>query len=108
MLNVILIPIFGFIAAAYTTLLSYIVFVLMHYKMYKNILDKNNLTDDMFDYKILIIIAVIFMGIGFLLMFLYKTTIIRYVVIICALIIVFFNRNKVLEIYKRIKMGDAK
>ena len=107
-LNVILIPIFGFIAAAYTTLLSYIVFVLMHYKMYKNILDKNNLTDDMFDYKMLIIIAVIFMGIGFLLMFLYKTTIIRYVVIICALIIVFFNRNKVLEIYKRIKMGDAK
>lgn len=93
-LNLLLIPVFGFVAAGYTTLFSYIVFVLMHHKMYKKLLVKYGISDDMFDYKTLIVIAIAFMVCGFCLTALYKYFVIRYLLIVAVLIIILVNRKK--------------
>lgn len=105
-LNVICIPVFGFIAAAYTTLASYIVFVVMNYYMYKKIIIKRNMKDDLFNYRLLILIAVLFMACGFGLMALYNTVIIRYVIIAISGIIVLIKRNAMMVVYKRFKNGE--
>ena len=102
-LNYLLIPIFGFVAAAYTTLISYFLFVLLHYKMYKKILLKYELKDELFDYKTLIIIAGVFMGSGFLMMFLYRTFLIRYAIIGIAFVIILVRRADIVGFVKKLK-----
>lgn len=102
-LNYLLIPVFGFVAAAYTTLLSYLLFTIMHYKMYKQLLIKYNLKDELFNYKALIVIFVAFIGIGSVMMFLYKLIIVRYILIGTALIIALINKAKVMEFIKKIQ-----
>lgn len=106
LLNYLLIPIFGFVAAAYTTLISYLLFVLMHYRMYKKILVKYGLKDEMFNYKVLILIAVVFMGIGFIMTFLYKKVAIRYTIIVIALMVIFVYKEKIIGFINRIRTEE--
>lgn len=106
-LNLIFIPKFGFIAAAYTTLVSYILFMWMNYKMYKKILTKYNIADDMFDYKSLTVIAILFVSSGFFIMVFYKLPIIRYFVIVLLISIFVFKweriKSYILNYYEIIK-----
>ena len=55
-LNYLLIPVFGFVAAGYTTLASYIVFALSNYFTMRDCLKKRNLPDNMYDYKWLLVL----------------------------------------------------
>lgn len=48
-LNAIFIPMFGFIAAAYTTLVCYIVFMLMHYVFSKKVLLEQDIKEPVYD-----------------------------------------------------------
>ena len=75
----------------------------MHYKMYKILLKKYEILDDMFDYKTLIIIAILFMVMGFVMMALYKHIMARYFIIFVMLLLVWNNRKKVLSIFKTFK-----
>ena len=76
-LNGLLIPIFGFVAAGYTTLISYIVFALSNYYTMRLMLKKRKLDDDMYDYKLLLLLFVAFMISGFLGVALYGNLILR-------------------------------
>ncbi|MGN0438542.1 MAG: oligosaccharide flippase family protein [Lachnospiraceae bacterium] len=95
-LNYVLIPVFGFVVAGYTTLISYIVFVISNYYAMKRVLIKRNLPDNMYDYKWLILIFVTFMVSGFLGVALYSWIIPRILITILILVLVILNRSKFL------------
>ena len=102
-LNYFLIPVFGFVAAGYTTLASYIVFALSNYYTMRLVLKKRNLPDNMYDYKALLCLAVVFMIFGFLGVALYGNLIVRIIVALFVLVIMILNRNKFIVALKSIK-----
>lgn len=105
-LNYILIPIFGFIAAGYTTLASYMVFALSNYYAMKRVLKNRHLPDNMYDYKWLLLIFLAFMLSGFLGVALYSWIVPRVLITILVLVFVIFNRNKFLETIAMIKKNS--
>ncbi|MBR3352180.1 MAG: polysaccharide biosynthesis protein [Lachnospiraceae bacterium] len=84
-LNYFLIPVFGYHIAGYTTLISYILFAIGNYYCAMIVCDKNNAKKDMYDYKGLIIIMLLFLFCGIVLTLLYKHMIIRYILIVVVL-----------------------
>lgn len=104
-LNLVFIRIFGYMAAGYTTLVSYILFAILHYFFMRKIC--KNYMNNLYPYNLKIIIAISlgFMLFGVALLFTYNNPIIRYSFIIISLIIAFLYRNKIIsEIHKIINM----
>ncbi len=93
-LNYLLIPIYGFVAAGYTTLVSYVVFALTNYYIMELILKKRKLPGHMYDYKMLVWLFVLFMAGGFLGVALYGNLAVRIVVVLLVLGLAFMNRSK--------------
>lgn len=102
-LNYLLIPVFGFVAAGYTTLASYIVFALSNYYTMKLVLKKRNLPDNMYDYKALLGLFIAFMIVGFVGVALYRNLITRIIVTLFVLVLMILNRNKFIVALKSIK-----
>lgn len=102
-LNYFLIPLFGFVAAGYTTLASYIVFALSNYYTMRLVLKKRNLPDNMYDYKALLWLFIVFMIVGFVGVALYGNLIVRIIVALFVLVLMILNRNKFIVALKRIK-----
>lgn len=96
-LNYIFIPICGYQAAGYTTLVCYLINAIMHYFFMKKVCKVY--MDDIRPYnsKILVLIAVIFMGIGFLYIPLYSNMRIRYGFTAVLLVILCINRKKLMS-----------
>ena len=103
-LNFIFIPKYGFIAAAYTTLVSYLVNMLVHFFVTRVIL-KVKLYDDWFMFVALGIVA----AVSAVFMLLYSTILIRYalLVVICALYFI-LNRKTIVVAYNNIKKKKSK
>lgn len=76
-LNALLIPRFGFLAAAYTTLLSYLVFAGANYVAMKRTLKKQGSEDKLFDMRGLLLILLAFAVLSAAAMALYEYLIIR-------------------------------
>lgn len=102
-LNYILIPMFGFVVAGYTTLVSYMVFSLSNYYAMHNVLKNRNLPDNMYDYKWLLLIFAAFMLSGFLGVALYSWIIPRVTITVLVLVLFILNRNKFLVAIDMIK-----
>lgn len=81
-LNVICIPKFGYLAAGYTTLISYIVFGIVHYIFMRMVCRKNNCPDNLFDIKTMLIIMFVFAVLTVILAIGYQFTLIRICVIL--------------------------
>lgn len=103
-LNVIFIPKYGFIAAAYTTMVSYFVNMFLHLTVTRVIL-KVKLYDDWFMFMAIGIVV----AISALFMSLYSTIIIRYVllVIICAVYVI-LNWKMILQVIQKMKGKKSK
>lgn len=102
-LNYVLIPKFGFVAAGYTTLASYIVFAFSNCYTMKLVLRKKNIPDNMYNYKALIYLIVIFIVCGFCGVALYKNLIIRIVIAVFVLSLMIAYKNKFLITLRKIK-----
>lgn len=100
-LNGLLIPIFGFAAAGYTTLASYIVFVLANYGTYRLVLKRNEITCDAFDLKSLVVLFLGFMALGFTAMALYERPLIRYIIIAAVLLAMAVQYKTVIAFVKK-------
>ena len=57
-LNLVFIPIFGFIAAAYTTLVCYMIFMIMHYLFSQRVLKEKKIDASIYDNKYVFILSV--------------------------------------------------
>jgi len=96
-LNFIFIRIFGYYAAGYTTLVCYIIYALGHYYNMVSICKENFKGRKIYDKKLLLTIATVFLVSGFLFLFLYNLPFVRYGVVIILLIILSIKREKIME-----------
>lgn len=101
-LNALLIPVFGFVAAGYTTLFSYIIFAVANYFAVRHIAKEQELPLDFFDMKALILIFLVFAALSFLAMALYNFFWIRWSIIIAVLLSLIIFHKKVIEFVKSV------
>lgn len=102
-LNYIFIPIFGYIVAAYTTLICYLVFMIMHY-LFMRIICKRKLQGiHIFDDKFIAISSVSLFILMIGCMLLYKITLLRYLVIIVMAVIGIVKIDKILNLIRGFK-----
>ena len=99
-LNAILIPVYGFVAAGYTTLFSYLVFAGANYISMRRILKQNYVKNDFYDYKMLILILLVFFGASALGMALYAHLIPRIIVTLVVLSVMIVFRKQLFGVLK--------
>ena len=89
-LNYVCIKLFGYMAAAYTTLASYIVLAALQAFWSKKVCEENkNPISVIFDNKFMLILALITIGASLIGLLLYSNTIIRYSVIVVGICLVY-------------------
>ncbi len=96
LLNAWLIPRYGFVAAGYTTLASYIAFAAANYFTMRLILKKNGFTQEAFDLRSLIFLFLGFMTLSFAAMALYGLPWVRYGIIASVLLALAILHKKVM------------
>ena len=102
-LNALLIPVYGYIAAAFTTLICYIFLAVFHYFMAKKVLKQHGMPMELFDGKTILVIS--FSLLFFLIAFeyLYTKTILRYIAVGTVLILMIIKRTYFYNLLKTIK-----
>ena len=93
-LNYFFIPKFNYIAAGYTTLICYILYVTAHYFAMMIICKKNIGKVQIYNPFIIIAISVLFMLLGFSVMLLYRFPIVKYAVLIFCFVSLLMIRKK--------------
>ena len=102
-LNAIFIPIYGYYAAAYTTLICYIIYSLSHLFFSHITIKKNIGNTDIFDVKGILIFSVIGVCMTICSSLLYKYNILRLICTFIIFIIIFIFRNNILSYINKIK-----
>ena len=93
----------GFIAAAYTTLVSYILFVVANQRSMRKVLADRKIEDNAYDYRCLLLIFVGMCAVAELGIALYAMPIIRIVITAVALAVMLAMKNYFLKILMKIK-----
>ena len=97
-LNYFAITKFGFIAAAYTSLICYILFAICHFSLMRMLCRKNSINTELFDLKKLLLLSAAMIAISIIANFLYAFNIIRYILICMLVITVIWQRKRVFSI----------
>lgn len=105
-LNALLIPRYGFIAAGYTTLISYFLFLTCNYIAMKRIIKDNALADTMYDYRKLFLLFVVFFALSAAAIVLYDFVMIRFAIIVVTGIVMIIFRKKIMLLVKQ--LGNIK
>ena len=105
-LNFIFIRLFGYKAAAYTTLLSYAVLSLFHYVMYKKACMINGVKKEIFDIKRMFYISLFLILVSILITLIYDLIFVRYFLLIVLLFILFYSRKKIINMLDVFKKGE--
>lgn len=101
-LNYYFIPIYGFIAAAYTSLFCYIVYGVFHYYCAYCLIKKNKLYWP-FNVSSVLFIACVLMGLMVVSLLLYQYSTIRYAVICVSMLLLFKYKSKIIKLYYKVK-----
>lgn len=105
-LNYIFINAYGYYAAGYTTLVCYVFLSIMHYIFYHKISKTEKiLSGGCYNMKIIFLSSFIVLLIMFVMVAIYKCTLIRYGLIGISLIILILNRNTFLKIVKAFRIN---
>jgi len=102
-LNRLFLPIFGFIAAAYTTLVCYMVLMIMHYLFSCKVLKDQNISEKVYDNRLIFMISLLTTVIGLSFMLTYKVPVFRYLLIAVIIAVIFIKRNVILSMISTIK-----
>ena len=100
-LNIVFIPIYGYIAAAYTTVLGYIIMTLVHYFFYRRTI-KNSI----YDIKTLSMITVILYAFSGVCLVLYDYKVIRYIILILIFVSIIVKRKTLFKIFADMRKKD--
>lgn len=101
-LNYIFIPIYGYYAAGYTTLVCYLLFAVLHYVLMRKMCREYLNAQYPYDTKILVKISGIFMVLGFLYVGLYSHMLVRYLFTGVLLIIIFLKREFIINSIRQV------
>ncbi|MDY4969494.1 MAG: oligosaccharide flippase family protein [Lachnospiraceae bacterium] len=102
-LNALLIPVCGFVAAGYTTLLSYLIFAFANCQAMRKILRERNIEDTAYNYRLLLLILAGFMAAGFLGVALYGHLISRILITLIVLVILLLNAKRVITMFQSMR-----
>ena len=102
-LNVIFIDLFGYVAAAYTTLACYAFFPLLDYVFLCKLRRENNINSSIYDYKSLALMSALVIFTALFGNLLYLNEAVRYVFLLMTVLILFFKRSIFIGIYKKMK-----
>ena len=102
-LNYICIPIWGYYAAGYTTLICYILYVIGHYLFMKKVVRENIGNVKVYDTKKLFIISAVFIAVGFGILLTYDNIAIRYSCVSALIIIGILKKEKINAILRKIR-----
>lgn len=105
-LNVWWIPLFGYAAAGYSTLISHILFCVMHFFFLRKVSRECMNSEQIYDFKKLFGFAILVLAIAISMTFLYEYLILRLLIIVVLLGTVFFMRGKIKEIINKLKNGN--
>lgn len=105
-LNAIFIPVFGYIAAGWTTLISYILLTVLHYVLMKRACRVQKVEENIFFEKQLLIISSGVVLTALIILFLYKTEWLRYLTVLAAVTSLILFRKKLLPIIIQICKGE--
>ena len=101
-LNMIFIPVFGYYAAGYTTLVCYILFAVMHYFFMTQICKDKLRGEKIFNIKILLAITGVFMLSGLIFLLSYNYIVVRYVLIAILFLVAVRGRKVIINNVMRI------
>ncbi len=101
-LNALLIPVFGFVCAAYTTLFSYIVFMLSNYFIVRMLRKRDNKIVEIYNVKYMIMTFALFLCLAMIGVALYKYEICRLGIICVVMLLAVMSRRKILEQMKKL------
>lgn len=107
-LNYIGIKVFGYIAAAYTTLICYLIFAVSHYFYMSYCVKKTFQIKRLFRTKRLMVLTAITLLLGLLIVSLYNYTVLRYGGVLCLLAVAYIKRELILKTLSLIKGKDKK
>lgn len=100
LLNFIFIKRYGYIAAGYTTLVSYVLYALGHYIFMNKVLKKHKIKEKYYNDKAIIGISILFIIATIIIIPLYNYLVLRYLLIIILFISILFNREKIVKYLK--------
>jgi O-antigen/teichoic acid export membrane protein len=103
LLNYVFIQQFGYYAAGYTTLICYVLYAILHYFVLHSICKIECNNEKILNPAVIAIIALLFMIIGFAVMLLYHTILVRYLLVIGLIIVAIIMRHRLIEFYKVLK-----
>ena len=106
-LNMIFIPMFGYFAAGWTTLVSYMVLTLLHFVLMKRACRRKDLPEKVFQEKNLLAISSGVILLSFAAMGLYRHQYFRYAALAAALILAFAFRKRLITVFHQIGKGGA-
>jgi len=102
-LNYYLIDVFGYIACAYTTMVSYMLFALGHYIFMKKTLSNEGITEKVANGKVVMLISIIIVTVSILLTILYDYFFMRYLLLFVIILGFILEKNKLKVIINSIK-----
>ena len=100
LLNWIFIPVFGYYAAGYTTLICYIIYGLSHLGFSRLVIKKHLNDEQVFDGKFIIFMSAIVVATTVGLNYLYSFNALRYSILSIILVVIFIKRQAALNILK--------
>lgn len=95
-LNAVFIPLFGFIAAGYTTAASYLLMTIMHGIFARRICERKNIGTYIYSYKAIAALCLLFTILAIAATATYYNTWIRYGIFVILLIVVIINRDRII------------
>lgn len=103
LLNWIFMPIFGYMAAAYTTVICYLLLAAAHYWFMRLILKRQHVESTVYNLRIIILITAGLSIAMACIVFLYPYPLARYGLVVIAVIVAFIKRNSAMQLLKNIK-----
>ena len=98
LLNLIFIPIFGYVAAAYTTMICYIIYSLLHNYFAKSICRHRGIPETILSPKTALALSSLVVGTALIMNVIYKYMEIRYGFIVVSSIVFIVERKKIIAI----------
>ena len=102
-LNAIFIPKYGFIAAAYTTLVCYFIFMIVHYLFSKKVLRQQQIEDPIYDNKMVFFLSGLLTLVGLGCMLVFPYTIIRILLMVGLLMACVIKRKTIMGMFSFMK-----
>lgn len=103
--NLLCIKHFGFIAAAYTTLLSFVIFFYMAHIAAVNVLKKHDIEEDFYNLRDLLMLLAAFAITSIIGTMLYDMRAIRLTIVLIAVCTLWIKRNLIIMLYQSMKSG---